>query len=125
MLSRSHAVPVERLRDALRQRTRETSLRAVGREVGHSWKGIEKILEGNDPHPSTLRKLTDWYLRHFVSQEEQPATETARAALAVLVYHLPVGQRQAAAMRLLDTLQAYCEETKSPPPVWIDAVQEE
>ncbi len=120
MLSRSRAVPVEELRSALRQRAEEVSLRGVAREVGMSYKGIEKIIAkpGTDPQPASLRKISDWYIRRSAAVDEEPSPETVRAALATLIHHLPVGSQVEAARRLLSTLEEVTTAAGIAPPGW-------
>jgi hypothetical protein len=49
MPSPSPAVPVSVLREALRERVAQSSLRAAGNEVGMSWKWVDKFLAGRRP----------------------------------------------------------------------------
>lgn len=119
MPSRSGAIPVEVLREALRQRVEETSLRVAADEVGMSFKGVGKFLAGTDPYSATIRKLTDWYLRRTVSQGEAPTLKTVQAALAVLVQHLPPAVQEDAIRRMLAALRAVGEERGVEGPGWI------
>jgi hypothetical protein len=122
MPSRSGAIPVEVLREALRKRVGETSLRAAAEEVGLSWKGVDKILAGSDPYRPTVRKLTDWYLRGAASKGEEPSAETAQAALIVLVRHLPPAVQEEAVARMLSVLRAVGVEETVPDTDWMKSL---
>jgi hypothetical protein len=101
MPSSSPAVPVSVLREALRQRVAESSLRAAGIEVGMSWKGVDKFLAGSKPQSTTIRKLTEWYIRQPVDASEQPSPETIQAAAAILVRHVEPIRRAEAVSRVI------------------------
>lgn len=49
------------LRDAIRRRVEETSLRAVADEVGMSFSGLRSFLEGRSPQRRTREMLMRWY----------------------------------------------------------------
>jgi hypothetical protein len=120
MPSRSVAVPVEVLRAALKKRVEETSLRVAATEVGLSWKGVDKLIAGTNPQPATVRKLTDWYVRRSALSEE-PASETAQAALSVLTRHLPPALQGETVDKVVELL---CERSRShglPAPAWLKA----
>lgn len=120
MPSSSPAVPVEILREAVRKRVEESSLRVAAGEIGMSWKGLDRFVKGStEPYPSTIRKLTDWYLRRAASEDEAPDTETAQAALAVLVRYLPPAHRDEAVARVVAVLQNLGEERGVPAPGWV------
>jgi hypothetical protein len=54
---------IAKIREHARKRVSESSLRAVAAEIGTSFSGLRKFLDGADPHAGTIQKLTDWYLR--------------------------------------------------------------
>ena len=118
MASRSGPVPLNILRNALRQRVAETSLRATATEVGLSWKGIGNIINGTDPQPRTIRKLTDWYVRRGALSEE-PSAETVQAALAVLTRGLPLGVQAKAVTMVIEGLHSTLDEDGLPVPEWL------
>jgi hypothetical protein len=119
MPSRSRAVPVEVLRSALKNRVEETSLRATAAEVGLSWKGIDKLIGGTDPQPGTIRKLTDWYVRQSAQNNEEPTPETAQAALAVIVRHLPPSLQDDTVAKVIELLRETVTEHDLSQPEWL------
>jgi hypothetical protein len=50
------------LRDAVRQRVEESSIRVVAEEIGMSASGLHVLLRGSKPHAATRAKLVDWYV---------------------------------------------------------------
>ena len=120
MPSRSPAiVPIEVLREAIRQRVSASSLRVAAVEVGLSWKGIDKFLAGSTPHRATVRKFTDWYLRWSAAEAEVPSPETVEAALAVIVRHLPPAHRDEAAAAAMAAVRKVGESHGQTPPAWL------
>ena len=49
------------VRDAIRQRVDETSLRDIADEVGMSWSGLKSFLDGGSPQRRTREMLVRWY----------------------------------------------------------------
>jgi anti-sigma factor ChrR (cupin superfamily) len=119
MPSRDLGVPVPVLREALKQRVAESSLRVVAEEVGLSWKGIDKIIAGSNPQAATIKKLTEWYLRQSRSQSKEPSASSAQAALSILLWHLPLGRHADAEERILRALRAVGEMDQVPEPEWM------
>jgi hypothetical protein len=115
----SPAMPVDVLRDALRERVAESSLRVAGEEVGMSWKWVDKFLAGAQPQPATRRKLTEWYIRRVASRDEEPASETAQAALAILVRHLPPAERAEVVDKFIELLSTVIESKGYRSPEWM------
>lgn len=106
MLSRETGVPVEVLREAARERVTSSSLRIAAAEIGMSWKGLELFVGGTRPHPATVRKLTEWYLRRAALNEEEPTREMIAAAVAVIVRQLPLAYREGATKQLNELMQS-------------------
>ncbi len=120
MPSRETGVPIPVLREALRQRVKESSLRAAAKEVGMSYKGVDNFLAGaTDPYPSTVRKLTEWYLRRAAASEEEPAAETVAAALELIVRHFPPAHREEVIEELVATVRSVGVRTNVPAPRWM------
>jgi hypothetical protein len=94
MLTGEPRVPVAHLRAAVRDAIERTSARAVAREIGMSAPSVRDFAAGSAPRPSTIRKLTMWYLRYW---EETGRGEldarTAQAAITLLFEHVPAAER--------------------------------
>jgi hypothetical protein len=57
------------LRDAVRRRVEQTSIRVVAEEIGMSPSGLHILLRGSRPHPATREKLVRWYVEQRDAQE--------------------------------------------------------
>ncbi|MDQ4078043.1 MAG: hypothetical protein M3220_17570, partial [Chloroflexota bacterium] len=89
------------------------------REIGLSWKGIDKLLSGSEPHAATRQKLTAWYLRRTAASEDEADGETMHAALALMVRHLPPGHREEATATILSAVRNVGEANQVPEPKWL------
>jgi hypothetical protein len=119
MPPRDQIVPIEQLLAAARQRVLATSLRAVAAEIGMEHSGLNKLLQGTTPRPSTIEKLTTWYLRHAGSGELDSPPELVEAALAILVQHLPPGRRVAATKAMRVQLRELTDAAGVRIPSWL------
>lgn len=122
MLPSDRALSVEDLRQAVRRRVAESSLRVAAEEIGLSFKGVDKFLNGAEPHPSTRRKLTDWYVRRSSSRSEAPTPETIQAALELIVRHLPPAIQARAAAAAVAAVRAVGTDAKVAEPDWMAEV---
>lgn len=57
----AHRFGLETVREAIRRRVEETTLRAVADEVPMSFSGLRSFLKGGTPQPATRAKLVAWY----------------------------------------------------------------
>ena len=57
------AVSVDTLREAVRLRVEDTSLRQTAREIGISHPGLRDFLNGSEPYGPNLLKLREWHAR--------------------------------------------------------------
>jgi hypothetical protein len=119
MPSRELAISVEQLRAAAQQRVAETSLRVAAAEIGMEHSGLHKLLQGTSPHPGTIRKLTEWYLKRAAAGETTITSELAHAALGLLVQHLPPDRRTRASDRLLTVLRDETRVESVSSPSWL------
>lgn len=113
-------VPVERLRDAVAEAMDRTSSHAVAREVGLSAPSLRAFVGGTNPRPSTVRKLTAWYLRY--RRRTAGGTldgETAAAAVSLLLEHFPPQARERVHDELYEWLGRRGGEVRAPTPVWV------
>lgn len=118
MPSRDQGVPVEVLREAARQRSEATSLRIAAKEIGMSWKGLQAFTAGTNPHPATIRKLTEWHVRRAAVGEVDVSADVVQAALAVLVRHFPPSERDEAAATIAETIRKLTERLRLAEPQW-------
>ena len=113
-------VPVEVLLEAARQRIATSTLRQVAAEVGMEHSGLNKLLKQDQrPRPSTVRKLTEWYLKLAAAGELAVQQDVGNAALAVLVRHLPVHRRESAIRQIVELLQTVTAREGVPAPDWL------
>lgn len=123
MASPGKGVSVENLRTALRDRISETSFRTVAREIGMSPSGLHSFLGGTSPQYSTIRKITGWYVRESRRDPGQAKVATMRAALDILVEHLPEKGRDEAIASILEAIQRATVDGGVPVPNWLDRVR--
>ena|ERR1044072_1142592 len=75
------AVPVNVLRETVRERVAATSLRSVEAETGVSYTSLRWFLAGSEPYSENLAKLTSWYFSTITSGATAEALSTILAAL--------------------------------------------
>lgn len=100
------------LREAVRRRVEETSIRAVASEIGMSPSGLHVLLGGSRPHPKTREKLLSWYL----AEQRRGAVggtvsgDDVDAALRLLIRYLRSDTRSDARSRRLREIVRRLEE---------------
>jgi hypothetical protein len=119
MPSRDFGVPIEALRQAARERVEATSLRTAAAEIGMSFRGLEGFVKGSFPHPATVRKLTDWYVKRVASEESAVSPDVAQAALSILIQHLPAAGRSEAEEQVVQLLNGLTTAKELPLPRWL------
>ena len=119
------APPVPTLREAVREAVARTSVRAVADEVGMSPSGLHSFLNGGRPYARTVRLLAAWFVRRHdalgakVAGEGDRMVAATRAAVALLVAHLPPAVRASAARQLLAKVRALTDDAHAPRPAWL------
>lgn len=101
------------LRDAVRQRVDETSIRAVSEEVGMSPSGLHVLLRGSKPHPATREKLVAWYVERRRAEKSSPSIPVTDvdAALRLLIHYvLEDSRRQTRTRRAREIIQRFERE---------------
>jgi AcrR family transcriptional regulator len=106
------SVPVDVLREAVRERVAATSLRAVEAETGVSYTSLRWFLAGSDPYSGTLTKLTSWYFR-------QLAGSNTAEALSTLLAALPMKTRSEAEKSIRAAVERAFEQAGCPVPNWL------
>jgi hypothetical protein len=111
-------VPVDAIRDAVARAAGATSARAVARDSGLSERGVRYFAGGGAPRPSTLRKLTEWYVREAAKLGELDAG-TVEAALSVLLADMTEPQLSATRRAVLDAIRDGYRATGRDVPGWL------
>jgi hypothetical protein len=119
MPSGSAGVPVETLRAAVRAYAEDVGFRTAADSVGMSLGGLHAFIGGTDPHERTIRKLQAWHVATAAERGAEVTGELARSALAVLVRHLPEGERDAAIRGMLADLRKRTDAANAPMPQWL------
>ena len=113
------AIPEEEIREALRLRIQETSVRRVATEIGITHGGLQLLIDGETrTQDRTRRKLRTWYLRQRAETGGGTDEDTARAAIGLLVDFLPAAARARAAAAILRAVRQESSEAAVPPPAW-------
>ena len=116
----SERIPVPTLRNAVERAVKASSLRRVALGVGMSPMGLSAFLGGTEPLPSTVEKLTGWYLRTLRERGEETTGATARAALGVLVDFLPPKERADLGREFRRALVKRAQGARVPLPDWVE-----
>ena len=117
---------VEFLREALRRRVEQTSVRQAAIEVKMSHGGIYNLVQGGVvPYGKTLAKLRTWYLAHWAAGEEGLSTEAAHYLLSEMLGSVPLAQRSLATLELLDGIEGVFHKFSVPPPAWLHELRRE
>lgn len=119
MGSADSAVPVPVLRAAAQEAVGRTSSHAVARAVGMSAPSLRDFIKGSEPRPSTVRKLTAWYIRTAGERGEVLSEETARAALALLVEPVAPDGREKVRRALVEAMEEGYRATGTEVPKWL------
>lgn len=113
-------IAISTLRDAVRDAIGRTSSRAVSRALGISPPAVREFAGGAEPRNATIRKLTAWYIRER-EQRSDPAldAETAAAAIALLLEHIPARDRDDTRAALLELIRSKGRQVGALEPAWI------
>ncbi|WP_420129175.1 hypothetical protein [Longimicrobium sp.] len=117
-------IPLEVLRDFVRTRAEDTSIRQVAIDMGlgrttlHSFIGAQ-----TSPHPRVRRKIALSYLNWLQAAPDMDLVRPYAAALGVLTEGMPERQREGAVEIVLDGLElGFCGDGESPPR-WLEALR--
>lgn len=113
-------VPIDVLRDAAARARELHGLRATAREIGLSGPGLQAFLDGTDPQPTTVARLTAWYLRTAEERGDVVTGPTARAAVRLLVTFLPPKERAEALREIRGVLERQAKAAGVPVPDWVE-----
>jgi hypothetical protein len=73
----------------------------------------------------TIHKLRTWYLKEWAYGEDGLTRDTAAYLLAQVLAAVPPGERTAAAVELLRSLETIYDHHHAPRPAWLSAVRDE
>ncbi|HEX2094438.1 MAG TPA: hypothetical protein VHG28_18685 [Longimicrobiaceae bacterium] len=112
------------IRRALADAVERTGLRPVARDVGITHPALLSIMEGTEPRPSTTRKLVEWFLRYDAAGGGDVDVETVRAALSLMLRHVPEERQADARRELVEALERISKAAGVPVPKWLREVGE-
>ena len=117
---------IEFLREALRRRVEQTSVRHVAAEVQMSHGGVYNLVRGRAaPYGKTLAKLRSWYLREWARGGGALTLAAARYLMEEMLGTIPRRQRPRAGLELMETLQDLYGRHGAPSPPWLRELREE
>ena len=117
---------IEFLREALRRRVDQTSIRQAAMEVQMSHGGIYNLVSGKVlPYGKTLVKLRAWYLQQWAAGDEGLSTPAANYLIEQMLGSLPRELRLRAGVELLDGMEAIYRRYDVPPPAWVADLRRE
>jgi hypothetical protein len=119
MASGEPRISVSVLRDAVRDAIDRTSSHVVARAVGLSAPGIREFANGAEPRSATIRKLTAWYIREREPGSDALDAETAGAAIAFLLEHIPSQHRDGVRAALIEWIDSKGRQVGAVSPAWM------
>lgn len=117
---------IEFLREALRRRVEQTSIRQVAMEVKMSHGGVYNLVSGSvAPYGKTLAKLRAWYLEQWSLGGEGLSTDAARYLVQQMLAAIPRSIRARAGVEMMEAMEALFRRHATPPPAWLHEVRRE
>ena len=111
---------IEFLREAVRRRVEQTSIRQTAKEIGVSHGGIHNLVSRREVlYGKTLAKLRTWYLAQWAEGGEGLSISSARYLIAEMLGAIPHAMRPQAQVELLKALEALYRKHDVPPPAWL------
>ena len=124
MASGEPRISVSVLRGAVRDAIDRTSSHVVAKAVGLSAPGIREFANGAEPRSATIRKLTAWYIRQREHGSDAPVdAETAEAAIAFLLEHIPSQHRDAVRAALIELIDNKGRQIGAAVPAWMSELR--
>lgn len=115
---------IEFLREALRRRVEQTSIRTVAVEVKMSHGGIYNLVSGKvAPYGKTLAKLRTWYLQQWAENGEGLTGAAARYLIDQMLGSIPRTKRTRASVELLDGMENLFRRHGLPAPAWLHTLR--
>lgn len=117
---------IEVLREALRRRVEQTSVRQAAAEVKMSHGGVYNFISGSvAPYGKTLAKLRAWYVEQSARAGGGVTVETARFIVDQLLGTIPRYLRPEAGVALLDSVESVYGRFGVPVPPWLNELRKE
>ena len=111
---------IEFLREALRRRVEQTSVRHVAAEVQMSHGGVYNLVMGRVvPYGKTLAKLRSWYLREWARGGGALTLAAARYLMEEMLGTIPRRIRARAGLELMDMLVELYARHNAATPSWV------
>ena len=111
---------IELLREALRRRVEQTSVRNVAAEVSMSHGGLFNIINGEVvPRGRTLAKLRNWYVEQSARGSLGLTVDAARFLVDQMLGGVPGYLRPAAGVELMNRLDDVYRSLDVPTPAWV------
>ena len=107
-------MPVDVLREAVRERVAATSLRSVETETGVSYTSLRWLLAGSEPYSENLAKLNFWYFSTITGGRTAGALTTVLSAL-------PAATRAEAAETIRAAIRRAYRDAGCSVPEWADS----
>ncbi len=124
MAAAEPAVPVSELRAWVAEAAARTSFNQVAKEVGLTTRTVIDFVNGSNPHASSIRRYTRWFVQYLRDHGEGdlPA-HAAGAAIDLLLEHLPPRKRAAVRESLLGYLHSSAREAGVSEPGWMREIR--
>jgi hypothetical protein len=90
---------LETVREALRRRVEETTLRDVADEIPMSFSGLRSFLKGGTPQPATRAKLVAWYASRRGKRLSKADVDAAIDLLSEFISEAGAGPARARRLR--------------------------
>jgi hypothetical protein len=112
--------PIGAVRERVRDRAEQTSIRWVAEEIGLGHSTVHNFLNGAAPHPRGRRKLLAWYALWGAPDQGAGA---ARDALNALTSGLPDAYRARTQTAIVEVVeQAHFAAGNADVPAWVRAL---
>lgn len=115
---------MDEVRNAVRLRAAQTSMRRTARAVGVAYGTLKSFVEGSEPYTSTYNRLVLWYAAWDARTDGRLSFGRAAAMLAALTGHMPEPTRAQCEMLLVQVIREWTHGAGVPPPVWLAEMEQ-
>jgi hypothetical protein len=118
------SVPVEVLREFVRDQAELSSVRQVAAEIGLGRTTLHSFVTGEStPHPRVRRLIALWYLQKTQNTSTADAMKPYAAALEILLGDIPTDRRGAAEHAVLELLAQTHTAEGGRGPHWLELLR--